>query len=244
MAPIWHLFLFSYYPRALIPDLARSPCRAPRTLSGPDASRRNGALSRGPVTPGGKAAGAGNGTRHGLLAAEFCPVAHEEVRLAALLDDLARCHRAAGEVEAYWVQQVAIGMLRRERLDALQLRVLDAALEGAAAPREAGLPSPATVLRYRARLQRDHEQAARKLGPARALRGRHPAEQTNPSRAMAGQRAQLEAGAAADAERAMARHLAMRGAGGKNEPEATAPLALNRAQRRRMEARQHQVAQG
>ncbi|MDF1586951.1 hypothetical protein, partial [Marinimicrococcus flavescens] len=91
--------------------------------------------------------------------------------------------------------------------NALELRVLDAALEG-----------------------------------ARALRGCHPVEQTNPSLDMAGQLAQLEA--AADTERAMARHLALRGAGGKDEPEARAPFALNRAQRRQMEARQRQAACG
>ncbi|MDF1585808.1 hypothetical protein, partial [Marinimicrococcus flavescens] len=72
-----------------------------------------------------------NGTRHALLAEEFLPSRREEVHLAVLLDDLARRHRPVGEVEAHWVRQIAIAMLRTERLNALELRVLDAALEGA-----------------------------------------------------------------------------------------------------------------
>ncbi|MDF1585691.1 hypothetical protein [Marinimicrococcus flavescens] len=170
------------------------------------ASRRNGALSRGPATSVGKAGSAGNGTRDDLAAAEFCPAPHEEAQLTALLDDLARRYRPQGEAEA-------------------------------------GLPSPATVLRYRARLQRDHAHAMPALPPAPAPRGRATVENPNPRPDMAARLAQPEAEAAADTGELMARLLAMRGAGGKDEPEPTTPLARNSAPRRRMEAWQRQAAQ-
>ncbi|MDF1587451.1 hypothetical protein PZ740_13770, partial [Rhodospirillales bacterium YIM 152171] len=137
-----------------------------------DTSRRNGARSRGPVTGEGKARSARNGTRHGLFAAELELAPHEDAHLAALLGDLGRRHRPVGEAEEHWVRQVAVTMLRRERLDALEMRVLDLVMEGAESVREAGSPSPATLLRYRARLQRDHEHAMRELAAAREARGR------------------------------------------------------------------------
>ncbi|MDF1587270.1 hypothetical protein [Marinimicrococcus flavescens] len=201
-----------------------------------DASRFNGALSRGPVTPEGKAASAGNGQRHGLFSETLALEPAEETHFQGLLDSLGARHRPADEVESYWVRQMAICMVRTERLNALELRVLDAALEGAGAVREARLPSPATVLRYRARLQRDHEHAARELAAAKAQRRPAEPEKTNPRTDMAAQLAQVEAAAAADTERFMARLLAMRGAEGKVEPDGLPSAGLNRAQRRRQRA--------
>ncbi|MDX6752420.1 hypothetical protein SH611_21685 [Geminicoccaceae bacterium 1502E] len=214
------------------------------TAAQSDASRRNGARSPGPVSEDGKARSARNGTRHGLFAAELELSPEEQAHLEALLDDLGRRHRPEGKMEAHWVRQVAMTMLRRERLDALEMRVLDLAMEGADSVREAGLPSPATLLRYRARLQRDHEHAMREIAAAREARGRGTVENSNPTPDIAAQLAQIEAEAAAAADRDIARLLTMRGAHGKHEPEDTPPFALNRAQRRRLEARQRQAACG
>jgi hypothetical protein len=44
---------------------------APRTPAQTEASRRNDALSRGPVGEAGRARSARNGTRHGLCSTEF-----------------------------------------------------------------------------------------------------------------------------------------------------------------------------
>ncbi|MDX6751238.1 hypothetical protein SH611_15595 [Geminicoccaceae bacterium 1502E] len=206
------------------------------TVAQTDASRANGALSRGPVTPGGKATSARNGLRHGLFSETLALEPAEEAHFRGLLDSLGARHRPADEVETYWVRQMAICMMRTERLNALELRVLEAALEGAAAVREARLPSPATVLRYRARLQRDHEHAARELAAAKAQRRPAGAEKTNPRTDMAAQLAEVEAAAAADTERVMARLLAMRGEEGKAEPDGLPLAGLNRAQRRRQRA--------
>ncbi|MDX6750887.1 hypothetical protein SH611_13775 [Geminicoccaceae bacterium 1502E] len=214
------------------------------TAAQSDTSRRNGGRSHGPASEEGKARSARNGTRHGLFAAELELTSEEQAHFEALRDDLGRRHRPAGAAEEHWVRQVAVTMLRRERLDALEMRVLDLALEGADAVREAGLPSPATVLRYRARLQRDHEHAMRELAAARDARGRNFSENSNPTPDMAAQLAQIEAEAAAAADRDIARLLAMRGMDGKLEPEPASPFALNRAQRRRLEARQRQAACG
>ncbi|MDF1586080.1 hypothetical protein PZ740_06760, partial [Rhodospirillales bacterium YIM 152171] len=171
-----------------------------------------------------------------------------------------------------------------ERLDALERCVLDGG-GAAAAVREGARPSPATAPRYRARLQRGHEQAMRERAAARTLRGRKTGENANPrppptrsmswpgfspcaallansnptppaskqrgnSRqpgrqrpsatnpnprpGMAARLAELEAEAAADPAHLMTGLLAMRGGGGKDEPEPAArraPASSKRAGR-------------
>ncbi|MDF1587068.1 hypothetical protein, partial [Marinimicrococcus flavescens] len=86
--------------------------------------------------------------------------------------------------------------------------------------------------------------AMRELAAAREARGRETVENSNPTPDMAAQLAQIEAEAAAAADRDIARLLAMRGAHGKHEPEPAPAFTLNRAQRRRLEARQRQAACG
>jgi hypothetical protein len=56
----------------LIFDL-KSTASPPRTEAQRQAARRNGALSRGPVTPQGKARSSMNSVKHGLLATRFMP---------------------------------------------------------------------------------------------------------------------------------------------------------------------------
>lgn len=227
------------------------PC-AP-TSSQSEASRRNGALSCGPLTSRGKAASARNGLRHGLFADKLQLDEEEAAHFSDLLDDLARLHRPVGAVEAHWVRQMAVEMIRAERLNVIELRVEQAALAGLEAVREAGLPSPATVLRYRARLQRDQERAAGELAAARALRAAGSETVAMPAAKQA-QPAEVDKAASARADTMLPGLLAALGGNGaveaevararfgKPEPEPAMPAALNRAQRRRMEARQRQAA--
>src|SRR4051794_41818269 len=116
------------------------------------ASRANGALSRGPATPEGKARSALNGTRHGLagpfrlLPAEDA-TAYERLRAALLAP--------ADAAEEHWVEELAFAAWRLRRL-----RALDAA-DGTSEPEPqaraepdetARLPSLATLAtlaRYR-----------------------------------------------------------------------------------------------
>src|SRR4051812_2541472 len=79
-------------------------------------SRANGALSRGPTTPEGKARAALNGTRHGL-AGPFRLLPGEDAaaygRLRAAL--LAR-HAPADAAEEHWVEELAFAAWRLRRL--------------------------------------------------------------------------------------------------------------------------------
>src|SRR3954447_13942817 len=90
-------------------------------------SRANGALSRGPATPSGKARSALNGTRHGLAGPfRLLPgedaAAHERLRAALL----AR-HAPADAAEEHWVEELAFAAWRLRRLRALDAAALDAA---------------------------------------------------------------------------------------------------------------------
>ena len=79
-----------------------------RTQAQAEASRRNGALSRGPVTPEGKARSRWNATRHGLQAERLVVMAEDEKDfedcLEAFRDDL----RPAGALEESLVERVAL----------------------------------------------------------------------------------------------------------------------------------------
>src|SRR4051794_41509302 len=90
-------------------------------------SRANGALSRGPATPEGKARSAQNGTRHGL-AGPFRLLPGEDAatyeRLRAAL--LAR-HAPADAAGEHWVEELAFAAWRLRRLRALDAAALDAA---------------------------------------------------------------------------------------------------------------------
>ncbi|MDX6748238.1 hypothetical protein SH611_00275 [Geminicoccaceae bacterium 1502E] len=201
-----------------------------------------------------------NAARHGPFAARTNPSFPEEAHLRGLLDALTARHRPADAAEMHWVRQMAMGMVRAERLDALEFRVMDVALEGAAALREAGLPSPATVLRYRARLERDHERAVRELEALREERpgpaAREPtpgpmrepgsaARQPTPGPDMSAQIARMEAEAAADTARVMGWLLEQRAGRdampGMNEPGPVAAPAVDRTGRPRTEVRPRQT---
>ncbi len=151
----------------------------PRTEAQAEASRRNGALSRGPATPEGKARSALNGTRHGLCSARFFLLPDEDPEAFALFvaDHVALLqprdaaeHRAAERsAQARWRQ------MRADRLEAEILAELFAAkgLTDAAearAVRAVQTQALATLIRYRARLQRDDDRALADLADLRRRR--------------------------------------------------------------------------
>jgi hypothetical protein len=133
-----------------------------------ETSRRNGALSAGPVTIDGKARSAANATRHGLRAGPFRLFATEDpATFEALFQALLARHNPADAVERHWVEQLAKALWRQRRADQLEDRILDASTDE---PESARLPSLDTLLRYRTRIERDIRYAEIQLEALRRAR--------------------------------------------------------------------------
>ena len=135
------------------------------------ASRANGARSKGPVTARGKARASLNAVKHGLRGRRVVLRDDgERAAFAALLEGLeARC-APVDACERHWVHELATVMWRQQRLEALELAVLQqAGSDDEDGPR---LPSLRTLCRYRARLARDWRAAFDALAGLRALRPR------------------------------------------------------------------------
>ena len=107
-------------------SVGAAPCAAvPTSAARAEASRRNGAMSRGPRTPEGKARSAQNALKHGLRALRFVVLADEdgaEFRAleAALLEELA----PAGTLQAVLAQRVAVAAWRLARADRIEAELL------------------------------------------------------------------------------------------------------------------------
>ncbi len=96
-----------------------------RTPAQIEASRRNGAQSRGPVTPQGKAVSSLNATRHGLLARSVLLGGEDPALFRSLLEDLVRRYRPADNVELGYVEQIAAASWRLRRAELLETAVLN-----------------------------------------------------------------------------------------------------------------------
>jgi hypothetical protein len=142
---------------------------ASRSPAQQNASRANGATSRGPRTDAGKARSARNGTRHGLRGGPFALLPGED------REQFAALHAAVtsdwGPRDAYerrWVMELVTSMWRQDRLRGLELAVLTAAA-AESPPSEATVRKLGTFARYGARIDKDIATALQAL---RTLRKR------------------------------------------------------------------------
>ena len=130
-----------------------------------DIARRNGALSKGPVTAAGKARASANATRHGLCARTLIlGDGEDKAEFTALRTAMLRHHRPADEAQAHWVEELVFVAWRQRRLHVVEAAVL---MRMAAGEDGAGLPSLATLIRYRGRLDRDWRRAIDELAALR-----------------------------------------------------------------------------
>ncbi len=132
-----------------------------------EASRRNGARSSGPVSPRGRARIARAATRHGLFGTFRLLPGEDGRAFAALREGWAERLRPQGPAEAAALDRLVAVIWREGRLVAVEDRLLRAMAQGE--PTE-GLPALASILRYRARLERERRTAEEELARLRALR--------------------------------------------------------------------------
>jgi hypothetical protein len=85
-----------------------------------DASRANGAKSRGPITPKGKLTVSQNGIRHGLLARSVVLDTEDLDAFLQLLDSLIHQFNPAGPVENALIETMAVARWREMRLWAME----------------------------------------------------------------------------------------------------------------------------
>jgi hypothetical protein len=137
-----------------------------------DAPAASPSHATGPVTAEGKARSAMNATRHGICAARPAFPEADPGELDGLRAALVARYRPQDAAEAHWVEELVFTAWRQQRLRALEVAVLERAMAtetGAEAP---ALPSLVTVIRYRARLDRDWRRAGEALHELRRARER------------------------------------------------------------------------
>ena len=151
--------------------LRRKPTRA-------DTARANGARSRGPATPEGKARSALNGTRHGLRGSTFTLLPGEDAAAwAAVLTGYLARFRPADAAELRRVERLAACDWREARLLRLETETLFAGRGDTSEP-DPRLGWSRTLPRYAAAIRRDRKEALEQLEMLRAARPRLPAEPT------------------------------------------------------------------
>ena len=145
-------------------------------MAEPTDSRRGG-----PRTPEGKARSALNALRHGLRAARFCLLPHEDAEaFKAIVAGLRRVHAPTDAVELLYVDAIAVAIwreLRADRLEAEAMADIAPAEPGRSCGSDLAGPaaraSLATVARYRASAQAEHRRALRLLEEHRQGRADH-----------------------------------------------------------------------
>ena len=116
-------------------ELERQPgLAAARTPAQVEASRRNGAMSLGPVTAEARARSALNGTRHGLCSAQFFLLPDEDpAEYAAFLAGMLRTLNPTDDAERHAAERAVQGMWREQRADRMEVEILSARRVGRAA---------------------------------------------------------------------------------------------------------------
>ena len=100
----------------------------PRSPAQIEASRRNGACSRGPVTPEGKARASRNALKHGLEALHHLVLDEEDpAELEGLTGRLLAEIGPEGELEARLVRRLAVAFWKGERAERMEVALLDGA---------------------------------------------------------------------------------------------------------------------
>jgi hypothetical protein len=149
-----------------------------------EASRKNGAKSRGPKTPEGKARSAQNALKHGMRAQKYVVLPEEDAEEfagleAALIEELA----LVGALQAMLARRVAVAAWRLARADRIEAELFEERGYGAAGPGLAlirdgnGTRSFETLLRYRGSAMAEFWRALRTL---KALQAEQAAD-TGPS---------------------------------------------------------------
>src|SRR3954451_3314363 len=106
-----------------MPPTADPPC--PRSPAQVEAARRNGALSRGPVTAEGKARSAQNALKHGMRSAEFGLLPYEDGDAwEAHLADVRATYRPEDPVEVHLIEGIAVAQWRELRADRVEAEVM------------------------------------------------------------------------------------------------------------------------
>src|SRR3954451_21969431 len=149
-----------------MPSTADPP--RPRTPAQVEAARRNGALSRGPVTAEGKARSAGNALKHGLRSAEFGLLPDEDAAAwEAHLAAVRATYRPEDPVEVHLVEGIAVAQWRELRADRVEADVMSdirPAFSGRShgtnlVARDDARAGTGTALRYRSQAQLEVQRA-------------------------------------------------------------------------------------
>jgi hypothetical protein len=100
-----------------------------RTVNQAKASRHNGAKSKGPVSPEGKANSSRNATTHGLFSSAILLESESEAEWRQLEKDLIARFQPADNVELNLINEMAIASWRARRASALETALLSTEVE-------------------------------------------------------------------------------------------------------------------
>lgn len=150
--------------RGLPMQLATAPTPHPRSPAQIQASRANGARSRGPVTGAGRARSSRNAFRHGLCSPAILAPGEDPAEFAALRAALEAEHAPRTPSEALLVERLSIAfwkLARADRLEATLATIEPHCPTGRLFPAPglprllSRVPELNAILRYQAQLQRE-----------------------------------------------------------------------------------------
>jgi hypothetical protein len=125
-----------------------------RTPAQIEASRRNGSLSRGPVTSEGKARSAQNGTTHGLAGSKTIVLEGEdEQKWQALLQSCICQFQPANDLEDELVEEIAAARWRIRRSRAVETAMINMELEKQRKHVDTAFEQPDYSLRHASAIQ-------------------------------------------------------------------------------------------